>query len=164
MKQILTKIASKTWLYWLKNAFNYAVLFVFFVNSASAAIIPSGTEALSLDGLESVINQTSIANRTSGIINSKTLTVSITAYSSTVDQTDETPFITASGAPVADNVIAANFLPFGTRVKIPKIFGDKIFVIKDRMHNRFNDRIDIWFADRESALKFGIQESEIIIL
>jgi len=88
-----------------------------------------------------------------------------TAYSSTHDQTDEDPFITASGAQVYDGVIATNFLPFGTKVKIPEIFGDKIFTVEDRMNERFGDnRIDIWFPDRTSAQKFGAQEALIEIL
>src|SRR3989344_3213041 len=60
-----------------------------------------------------------------------------TAYSSTPDQTDDTPFITAKGTTVRDGIIAANFLPFGTRIKIPDIYGDKIFVVEDRMNRRY---------------------------
>ena len=97
-------------------------------------------------------------------LDNQSLTVTLTAYSSTPDQTDDTPFITASGALVEDGVVAANFLPFGTRIKIPALFGDKIFIVKDRMHQRFSNRLDIWFPDRKTALKFGIQETEIVIL
>lgn len=88
----------------------------------------------------------------------------ITGYSSTPDQTDDSPFITASGALVGDGVIAANFLPFGTKVQIPKLFGNKVFIVKDRMHRRFNDRVDIWFNDRMSAIKFGLRNAEIMVL
>jgi len=88
-----------------------------------------------------------------------------TAYSSTPDQTDGDPFITASGTYVYDGVLAANFLSFGTRVRVPEIFGDKIFIVEDRMNERFEeDRIDIWFPDRISAQEFGIQETTIEIL
>jgi 3D (Asp-Asp-Asp) domain-containing protein len=90
--------------------------------------------------------------------------VTITAYSSTHDQTDETPFIAASGKLVRDGIVAANFLKFGTRIKIPEIFGDKIFVVEDRMASRFYHRVDIWFSSREAALKFGKQKTEIEIL
>jgi len=85
----------------------------------------------------------------------KIVTVTVTAYSSTPDQTDDTPFITASNTRVRDGVVAANFLPFNTKIMIPELFGDKIFVVEDRMHKRFNNRVDIWFPDRESAEKFG---------
>ncbi len=94
----------------------------------------------------------------------KTLKVTITAYSSTADQTDETPFIAASGKHVYDGIIAANFLPFGTKVKIPALFGDKIFTVDDHMNRRFPNRVDVWFATRSAAMKFGIQTAEIVIL
>ncbi|MDP3003980.1 MAG: hypothetical protein Q8N43_00505, partial [Candidatus Azambacteria bacterium] len=41
---------------------------------------------------------------------SKTMKVVLTAYSSTPDQTDDTPFITASNTRVRDGIVAANFL------------------------------------------------------
>ena len=88
----------------------------------------------------------------------------ITAYSSSIDETDNTPLITASGNYVRPGVVAANFLPFGTKVRMPKIFGDKIFVVEDRLHERYNDRIDVWFPTKEGALRFGQQISEIEIL
>lgn len=92
-------------------------------------------------------------------------TILATAYSSTPDQTEGDPFITASGARVYDGVLAANFLPFGTKVKLPEIFGDKIFTVEDRMNARFGDtRIDVWFPDRTSAQEFGIQEITMEIL
>lgn len=88
----------------------------------------------------------------------------LTAYSSTVCQTDSTPFITASGAWVRDGIIAANFLPFGSKVRIPSIFGDKVFIVKDRMNRRFNSRVDIWMTFRQDALNFGIKQADIEIL
>ena len=94
----------------------------------------------------------------------KVIKTLITAYSSSPEQTDETPFITASGKYVHHGVVAANFLPFGTRVRIPAIFGDKVFVVEDRLDERYNDRIDVWFPTKEGALKFGQQITEIEIL
>ncbi|MFA5392559.1 MAG: 3D domain-containing protein [Candidatus Paceibacterota bacterium] len=87
-----------------------------------------------------------------------------TAYSSTPDQTDDTPFITASGKMVGDGIVASNFLAFGTKLRMPELFGNKIFVVEDRMNKRFSsDRIDIWFPDRETARIFGIKETTIEI-
>ena len=91
-------------------------------------------------------------------------TVSATGYSSTPEQTDHTPFITASGIHVRDGVIAANFLPFGTIIKIPELFGDKTFVVEDRMHNRYWFNIDIWFPEKNLAKEFGIKVIKIEIL
>ena len=88
----------------------------------------------------------------------------LTAYSSTPDQTDSTPFTTASGTRTRDGVIAANFLAFGTKVQIPEIFGDKVFTVEDRMAKKHSDKIDIWFPERRLAKRFGIQKAEVIIL
>jgi len=90
--------------------------------------------------------------------------VVLTGYSSTPDQTDDTPFITASNTRVRDGVVAANFLAFGTKVKIPAIFGDKVFTVEDRMAKKHNDKIDIWFPERHLAKNFGIKEAEVVIL
>ncbi len=87
----------------------------------------------------------------------KRVWVTITAYSSDPNQTDSTPFVTASGKTVADGIIAANFLNFGTKVYIPELFGNKQFVVEDRLHARFSDRVDIWMPSTEMALKFGKQ-------
>ncbi len=92
------------------------------------------------------------------------ITVILTAYSSTPDQTDDTPFITASNTCVHDGIVAANFLAFGTKVKIPSLFGDKVFTVEDRMAKKHNDKIDIWFPERYLAKNFGIQEADVIIL
>lgn len=98
------------------------------------------------------------------VITIREMTIPATAYSSTPDQTDDTPFITARGTYVRDGIVAANFLPFGTKIKIPDIYGDKIFVVEDRMNRRYWHKIDIWFPDRESALEFGIRTVKIQIL
>ena len=94
----------------------------------------------------------------------KTYTVRATAYSSTADQTDSTPFITASGAYVKDRIIAANFLPFGTIVRIPEIYGDKLFVVEDRMHERYWYNVDIWFSERNLAKEFGAKKVRIEVV
>ncbi len=84
-----------------------------------------------------------------------TYVVEASAYSSTPDQTDDSPFITAKGTHVRPGIIAANFLPFGTIVKIPEIFGDRTFTVEDRMNSRYQKHIDVWFSDRDTAMKFG---------
>ena len=90
--------------------------------------------------------------------------VPATAYSSTKDQTDHTPFITASGTHVREGVIAANFLPLGTVVKIPEIFGDKTFIVEDRMNSRYFYQIDVWFQTKTEAKEFGFKKVKIEII
>ena len=95
----------------------------------------------------------------------KVMDIRITAYSSTIGQTDSTPFITANGTCVHDGIIAANCFPFGTKVRIPDLFGDKIFTVQDRMAVRMGcSTIDIWFADTWSARQFGKKYSKIEVL
>lgn len=88
----------------------------------------------------------------------------ITAYSSTPDQTDDSPFIMASGKHVYDGAVAANFLPLGTKVKMPDLYGDKVFTVEDRMHPRFSDRMDIWMATRSEASRFGLRRARIEVV
>ena len=95
----------------------------------------------------------------------KKMPVVITSYSRSVWETDDTPFITAANTEVRDGIIANNYLPFGTRIRIPEIYGDKIFVVEDRMHSsKSKYQIDIWFSSYSEAKEFGAQKSYIEIL
>ncbi len=95
------------------------------------------------------------------VVASCTNKVVITAYSSSPDETWGNPFITASGNWVRDGIVAANFLPMGTKIKIPSIYNDKIFVVEDRMHPRKKWHVDIWFPSKQEALDFGVQYTTI---
>ena len=93
---------------------------------------------------------------------------SLTAYNSEVSQCDASPCITANGFNVCqhgiEDTIAANFLPFGAKIKIPDLFGDRVFVVRDRMNPRYQKTIDIWMKDRNQALKFGVKIAKIELL
>lgn len=92
----------------------------------------------------------------------------ITAYTSEAAQTDDSPCITASGFNLCErgieDTVAANFLRFGTKIKIPDLFGDKVFIVRDRMNSRHTDRLDIWMVNKSDAKKFGIKMAKIEIL
>jgi len=95
----------------------------------------------------------------------QTMKVTVTAYSSTVAQTDSTPFITASNKMVRDGIVANNLLAFGTNVKLPELFGNKIFQVEDRMAKRKgNYHVDIWFESTKDAIEFGIKTATLEIL
>jgi 3D (Asp-Asp-Asp) domain-containing protein len=95
----------------------------------------------------------------------KTIKVVLTAYSSTPDQTDDDPFVTASGKYVEDGIVANNMLPMGTKIRIPELYGDKVFTVEDRMNRRKSDyHVDIWFPDRQLALNFGVKTADIEVL
>ncbi len=92
----------------------------------------------------------------------------MTAYNSEEGQTDSTPCITANGFNVCEHgiedTVAANFLPFGTKVRIPDLFGDRIFIVRDRMNARYTHRVDIWMLDKSDALQFGIKNTRIEVI
>ena len=87
--------------------------------------------------------------------------VVVTAYNSVPEQTDSTPCITANGydlcAADAENVVAANFLRFGTKVRLPEYSAEKIYTVQDRMHPRFARRLDLWKRSTDDAKTFGAQ-------
>ena len=88
-----------------------------------------------------------------------------TAYSSTVFETDSDPFITAAGTWVRDGIIANNLFPFGTKIRIPELYGDKVFVVEDRMNSKKGYyHIDIWFPSYWEAKEFGAKFTYVEIL
>lgn len=90
--------------------------------------------------------------------------VQVSGYNSDVNQTDSSPFITASGTHVRDGVVASNMFPFGTIIKMPKLYGDKIFIVEDRMNSRYQHNVDIWFTNKADALKLGRQTVQIEVI
>ncbi len=79
--------------------------------------------------------------------------VTASAYSSTIAQTDASPFTTASGSTVRYGIVATNFLPMHTNIRI----GNEVFTVEDRMNSRYDEVpiIDIWMPSVEAALAFG---------
>ena len=94
----------------------------------------------------------------------ETVPVIVTAYSSTPEQTDSTPFITASGTRVREGIVAANFLPIGTKIRLPDLYGNRVFVVEDRMHPRKKWQVDIWFSTYQEAKNFGAKRTLIEVL
>ncbi len=92
----------------------------------------------------------------------------MTAYSSEAAQTDASPCIPADWKYNLcehyekygeQNTIAANFLPLGTKVRFPDLYGDKVFTVRDRMNARYGvGRGDIWMPSKAEAKKFGVKK------
>ena len=148
-----------------------AAVYVFFPTIANADI---ESEATRIDKvvlemiIEAMQNKTDEYGRlpqSADALARRHFTIPITAYTSDPLQTDDTPCITASGLDVCErgteNVVAANFLPIGTRVKIPELFGDRIFYVEDRMNARYFYRMDIWMKKIEEAKEFGIRRATV---
>lgn len=106
-----------------------------------------------------------ISNPTDPIKPAQKIKMVITAYSSTPWETDNSPFITASGSSVREGVVANNFLPFGTQIRIPELYGEKIFVVEDRMSwKKSNYQLDIWFPEYLQAKNFGAKRLYVEVL
>lgn len=83
-----------------------------------------------------------------------------TSYTSLEELTDSTPYLTAFMTPTRDGIAASNCLSFKTKIRLPTIFGNRVFEIEDKMNKRFsgeNCRVDIWFPTLWEAERFGIR-------
>lgn len=98
----------------------------------------------------------------------KRVYVYASAYNSLPGQTDASPCITANGFNVCEHgiedTIAMNNIPMGTKIKIPALYGDRVFVVRDRMNARYgSENMDIWMKDLTAAKKFGRRYIQIEI-
>ncbi|WP_018460856.1 3D domain-containing protein [Thermus oshimai] len=104
----------------------------------------------------------------------KAMVLEATAYTSSVRETDATPFVTATGMRTRLGVLAVSrdllkVLPFGTQVRLrdlgtvygrgkgqfDPLFRGLVFVVADVMHPRMREKVDVWLPDRATALRFG---------
>ena len=92
--------------------------------------------------------------------------MTITAYSSTPDQTDGSPYLAARGHVVHWGMVAANDLKIGTQVRMPDLFGDQVFTVLDRMNARYSGgwRLDVWMPVRDDAKRFGKRYTRVEIV
>lgn len=83
----------------------------------------------------------------------------VTAYNSVVSQTDDTPFMTASGLDLYQElgyrIVACNFLHFGQMVwmALPGDY-EGWYIVADRMKEG-SEGFDIWIRDLKEAKRFG---------
>ncbi len=99
-------------------------------------------------------------------------TVKATAYNSEVGQTDNSPFITATGTRVRPGVIALSrdllrIFPYGSRVTLQDkagLLNGRVFIVEDTMNVRMANTIDIWMGSRAQALAWGSRTVRITAL
>ena len=83
----------------------------------------------------------------------------LTAYSPSVDETDDTPRIAANGREVFEGGLANNCLKFGTMVEI----NGSVFVVNDRKNSRYGcEWFDLFLDSKEEARQFGIWKNQLI--
>lgn len=127
--------------------------FIIFFTLFSYVFSPTGAEVLPLEEGSAFLNYPPMK---------KLIVMTITGYSSSFDETDDTPWITAYNTSPNWGTAASNVLPYGTKLKIPSLFGDQIFIIEDKMNPRYNENLDIWFPSKWEALNFGIHYDVIV--
>ena len=103
---------------------NFAVILAIFADlmfpktTAADSIVPSFTamagESIQQEAIVSEETPEIYLKRADDTKPKRVIYVTVTSYSSTPDQTDDSPFVTANGTWVHDGTLAANFLPFGT--------------------------------------------------
>lgn len=71
--------------------------------------------------------------------------------------------ITANGEKVQEGrtIAADHSIPFGTQIFIPAL--GKTFVVTDRGGAIHGDRLDLYVESQKDAMKFGVQELEVLI-
>lgn len=93
--------------------------------------------------------------------------VTVTAYSPRPEETDDTPYRTASNRPVRSGIVAVSRdlfdagWVFGKQVYI-KNHG--VFTIDDLMHPRKKNQIDIFMHETDRALRFGRKQLDAYLL
>lgn len=71
---------------------------------------------------------------------------------------------TASGVMVHDGVIACNFLPKNTKVRIPSLYGRKVFTVYDKLAEGLINNIDIYVKHKKLIPKEGHFEVYIEVI
>ena len=100
------------------------------------------------------------------IVEANPLIISLTAYTSLEELTDDTPTITATGTKCGEGTLAlsrdlidryTDGAPFsyGDRVELVQYYGE--FIVCDTMNKRFKGRGDIWVPTLKEANSFGIR-------
>lgn len=144
--------------------------FIFLLPQAEVLANPIDQNALINEESEEIVDDVNLTIRLpdNEIKALRTVTVSVTAYNAVPEQTDASPCLTADGTNVCDNsdinIVAANWLPFGTKIRIPEVFGDTIFEVHDRMNQKHSNRLDILMDSVTEAKRFGRQQLKIEIL
>ncbi len=91
----------------------------------------------------------------------------ITAYSPSINETDDTPCIGARNTNVCELhsqgeiIFASNAFPLGTTICVQGFGCGKVL---DRMNKRYTDRIDVFMPTKSEAKEFGKKELEVVVL
>ena len=150
-----------------------AVLTALFVPAMSGVAVAASADSAAAQRARGVqLAAQASAARDSG----RSAVIHSTAYNSTPGQTDDSPFITATGTRVRPGVVAlsgdllARF-PYGTRLMIEDLSGEysaflkgKVFIVEDTMNRRIRNTLDVWMGSGSAAMNWGARTIRITAL
>ncbi len=113
-----------------------------------------------------------------------TITAKSTAYNSLANQTDSTPFVTATGARTRFGVVALSRdllrrIPYGSIVRIEdlgnwgngrgrgtynRMLAGVNFVVEDTMNARKRNTVDVWMPTRRGAIQWGARQIRVTVI
>ncbi len=122
--------------------------------SSQALVFPAGIKPIAPIAAQSTTVKKAIPKKKPAPKVIRTMRASATAYNSLAAQTDATPFFAADGTHTYWGMVAMNCVPFGTKVRIPSMYGSKVFKVHDRGGFGCN-HVDVWMQHYGDARKFG---------
>jgi 3D (Asp-Asp-Asp) domain-containing protein len=140
---------------------------------AKAAPVKAATKPAAATAAAARAQGVSRASSTPTRSTGRSAVVHSTAYNSTPGQTDNSPFITATGTRVRPGVVALSRdllgrFPYGTRVTIEDLSGrynnflrGRIFIVEDTMNVRIANTVDVWMGTRYEAMAWGSRNIRI---
>lgn len=160
----------------IRIIFKHVTVFVMTITLLGTSLFPQTTQAfteISEKFAKNTQKEELVFPTSEDITPRQTTWMTMTAYSSDVGQTDDSPCIPALHTynlcehyeqEGAQDTIATNFLPLGTKVRFPDLYGDKVFTVRDRMNKRYGrGRGDFWMPTRGEAITFGVQQVKMEI-
>jgi 3D (Asp-Asp-Asp) domain-containing protein len=112
------------------------------------------------------------------------ITVKSTAYNSIPNQTDSTPFVTATGSRTRFGIVALSRdllrrIPYGSIVRIEdlgnwsngrgrgtynRMLSGVNFIVEDTMHIRKRNTVDVWMPTRRGAIQWGARQIRVTVI
>ena len=143
--------------------------------AANAALAATGQLVAAANPDAAKLRQQGIQDAQKGITKrpARTAVLRATAYNSAPNQTDSTPFITATGTRTRFGVVALSRdmlrqFPYGTKIMIEDLSGKynnllkgQVFIVEDTMHQRKRNQVDVWMTSYRQAMQFGVRQVRI---
>lgn len=96
----------------------------------------------------------------------------VTAYTSDPAETDSTPCKSANGMNICHmateitmRLCAANFVPFGTTLRLQDGNDEFMCLVVDRTNKKYADRVDLYFGmDKQAAISWGVRAMDVSVI